>query len=105
MEKKIEWFSIVGFGQRNFGNSSTSSPLRCIIISGKRLCSISLMYNVLFMISIVEFIVIGKSYRTNAWTTGDSGIMPKSSEKGVTLTVTSVFNKIIAFLPTTGELA
>ena len=35
--------------------------------------------------------------------TGTSGIMPKSSDKGVTLTFISVLYKIIAFLPTTGE--
>ena len=89
----------------NFGHSSTSSPLRSIIIGGRRLCSISLMYIALLMISIVELPVMGQSYETAAWTTGTSGIMKKSSEKGVTLTVISVLYKIIALLPTTGESA
>ena len=49
------------------------------------------------MIRVVEFPVMGQSYATDAWKTGTSGIMPKSSEKGVTLTVISVLYKIIAF--------
>ena len=103
--KKIELVYIVGFGHMNFGHSSTSIPLRRIIIVGRRLCSISLMYSALLIMSIVEFPVMGKSYATAAWTTGTSGIMPKSSEKVFTLTVISVLYKIIAFLPTTGESA
>ena len=63
------------------------------------------MYSTLLMIQIVEFPVIGQSYATAAWTTGSSGITPKSSEKGVKLTVISVLYNIIAFLPTTGDLA
>ena len=57
------------------------------------------------MISIVELPVMGQSYATATWTTGTSDIMKKSSEKVVTLTVISVLYNIIAFLPTTGELA
>ena len=89
----------------NFGHSSNSSPLRRIIIGGRRLCFISLMYSALLMISIVYLPVMGKSYVTAAWTTDTSGIMPNSSEKGVTLTFISVLYQIIAFLPTTGESA
>ena len=101
--KKIERVSSVGFRHRSFGNSSTISPLRRIIIGGRRLCSISLMYSASLMIGIVEFPVMGQSHATAAWTTGTSGIMPKLSEKGVTLTVISVLYKIVAFLPSTGE--
>ena len=57
------------------------------------------------MINIVELPVMGQSYSTASWTTGTSGIMPKASEKVVTLTVISVLYKILAFLPTTGESA
>ena len=89
--------SIVGFGHRNFGDLSTSSPLRRIIIGGRRLCYISLMYTVLSMVRIVELPVMVQSYVTSAWTTGTSGFMPKSSEKEVTLTVISVLYKIIVF--------
>ena len=46
---------------------------------------------------------MGQSYVIAAWRTCTSGIMPKSSEKGVSLTVISVSYKIITFLPTTGE--
>ena len=63
------------------------------------------MYSALLMISIVYLPVMGKSYVTAAWTTDTSGIMPNSSEKGVTLTVISVLYKIIAFLQTIGESA
>ena len=56
--KKIECVYIVGFGHRNFGHPSTSSPLRHIIICGRRLCSISLMYSVLWMIRIVKLPVM-----------------------------------------------
>ena len=48
---------------------------------------------------------MGQSYATASCTTGTPGIIPKSSEKGVTLTVISVVYNIIAFLPTTGESA
>ena len=68
------FLSYVGFGHWNFGHSSTSSPLRRIIIGGRRLCSISLMYSALLMISIVELPVMGQSYATAAWKTGTSGI-------------------------------
>ena len=61
------------------------------------------MYSKLLMISIVELPVMGQSYATAEWTTGASGIMPKSSEKVVALTVLSVLYKIVAFLTTTGE--
>ena len=61
------------------------------------------MYSELLMIRIVEFPVMGKSYTTAAWTTVTSGIMPKSSEKGVTLTVISGLYHIIALLPTNGK--
>ena len=82
--KKIECVSIVGFGHRKFGISSTSSTLRYIIIGVRILCSISLIFSALLMIRISEFIVMGQSYATSAWTIGTSGIMPKLSEKGVT---------------------
>ena len=42
------------------------------------------------MIRIVEFLVMGKSYEITTWTTGTSGIIPKSSDKVVTVTVISV---------------
>ena len=70
-----------------------------------RLCSISAIYNALFIIKMVVAPVLGQSYATAAWTTGTSGIIPKSSEKGVTFTVISVLYNIIAFFPTTGESA
>ena len=63
------------------------------------------MYSALLMIRIVEFPVMKKLYATATWTTGTSDIIPKSSEKGVTLTVISVLYKIIALLPTTRDLA
>ena len=62
--KKIEQVSIVGFGYRNFGHLSTSSTLKRIIIGGRRLCSISLMYRKLLMIGIVELPVIRQPYAT-----------------------------------------
>ena len=79
--KKIELVSIVGFVHSNFGHSSTSSPLRRIIIGGRILCYISLMYSELLIIRIVELPVMGQSYTNDVWTTGSSGIMPKSSQK------------------------
>ena len=57
--KKIELFYIVGFVHRNFGHSSTSIPLRSILIGDRRLRSISLMYSSLLMIRIVELPVMG----------------------------------------------
>ena len=95
----------MGLGHKNLGHSSTKTPFNLIIIGGMRLCSISAMYKALLMIKIVVAPVIGQSYATAAWTTGTSGIIPKSSEKGVTLTVISVLYKIIAFSRTTGESA
>ena len=74
-------------GHMNFGHSSTSIPLRRIIIGGRRLCSIYLMYSAFLMIEIVKLPVMRESYATASWTTGTSGIMPKSSKKGFTLTI------------------
>ena len=55
--------------------------------------------------NIIVFPVIRKSYETAAWITGTSCIIPKLSEKGVTLTVVFVLWSIRASFPTTRESA
>ena len=103
--KKMDWLSMVGLMHRNFGYSSTITLLCRIIIGGSRLCSISLIYRELLINRIDTVAVIRQSYATVACTTGVSGIIPKSSEKGVTLTVISVLYRMIEVLPTTGEFS
>ena len=61
------------------------------------------MYRAFLTMSMYIHLIIGQAYTTDACTTGTSGMTPKSSEMGDTLTVMLVLYKVIEILPTTGE--